>query len=313
MKVPEADEETTQELPALKKEGEETKVCLEVTFGAATDLGRVRENNEDKFDFVEPEEEELLLSRGRLYAVADGMGGHAAGQIAAEMALKALLEVYYSPGAVPPADALRAGFRRGNELVFGTAQAVPSRAGMGTTLTAAAVVGEKLLVANVGDSRAYLVRDEQVRQLTEDHSLVGEQVRQGVISEEEAAASPFKNVITKCVGNAAEVEADIFEERLVEGDNVLLCTDGLSNLVSGEEMGETVRRHSPSVAARRLIQLANERGGHDNITVAVMRIGAPKQLGLEQKPSNAPWIFLAGFVAALAVATLIILVLGWIG
>lgn len=314
MRGREGDEAITQELPALaEEEGAEAERCLVVTFGAVTDLGRVRENNEDKFDFVEPEDKEVLLRRGRLYAVADGMGGHAAGQIAAEMALKALFEVYYSSGGGSAADALRAGFQRANELVYGTAEAVPSRQGMGTTLTAAAVVGERLVVANLGDSRAYLVREGQVRQLTEDHSLVEEQVRQGMLTEEEAAVSPLKNVITKCIGNSPEADLDVFEERLVMGDRIILCTDGLSNLVSGEEMGEVVGRDSPSIAARRLVELADERGGPDNITVVVVRIGSSEVLEVGGKASSSPWVFLAGFAAAVAVAALIVLVLGWIG
>lgn len=308
------DEAITQELPALVEGGgPKAETCLEVTFGAATDLGRVRENNEDKFDFVEPEEEGVLRRRGRLYAVADGMGGHTAGQIAAEMALKALCEEYYSERRGSPADALLSGFGRANELVFGTAQAVPSRAGMGTTLTAAAVVGGRMIVANLGDSRAYLVQQGQARQLTQDHSLVREHVRQGLLSEEEAALSPFKNIITKCIGNSPEVDPDIFEEAVDGGDNVVLCTDGLSNLVTDKEIGEAVGSLSPSLAARRLVELANERGGPDNITVVVARIESCGKDGPKDRPSRSPWVFLAGFAAALAVASLIMLILEWIG
>jgi protein phosphatase len=312
LKDPEEEETITQELPALVEKAEEVAgKCFEVTFGAATNLGRVRENNEDKFDFVEPEEGRLLLRRGRLYAVADGMGGHAAGQIAAEMALKALFDTYYSSTAEPAEEALRAGFRRANELVYRTAGAVPSREGMGTTLTAAALVGERLLVANLGDSRAYLVREGQVRQVTEDHSLVGEQVRQGVLTEGEAAASPFKNVITKCIGNSAEVEPDVFEEVLLSGDRVVLCSDGLSNLVSAEEIGEAAVRDAPSIAARRLVELANERGGPDNVTVVIVRVGGDAPLQSGGTGSRVPWLFLAGFAAALAVGALILLGLTW--
>jgi len=311
MKNEEQDEAITQELPALaQEEASEPEKQFEIAFGACTDLGRIRENNEDKFDFLEPEDARILRRRGRLYAVADGMGGHAAGQIAAEMALKALFDTYYASRARSPQRALQEGFRRANELVFRTATTVPSRQGMGTTLTAAAVVGDRLIVANLGDSRAYLLREGKARQVTEDHSLVEEQVRQGMLSEEQAVASPFKNIITKCIGNGAEVEPDLFEEVLQIGDKVLLCSDGLSNQVSGEEMAAVAEKEAPSVAARQLIKLANERGGPDNITAVVLGVGGAKPAAKANTVLLLPWVFLVGFASALAVATLIMLAVG---
>ena len=248
---------------------------VDVTVGAKTDLGSVRENNEDKYDMLEPREPALLASKGRLYGVADGMGGHSAGQIASEIALKTLIHFYFSDPSIEPEQSLRAAIEIANHAVHEDAQLLPERQGMGTTLTACAVRENKLHVIHVGDSRLYLVRDGAVRQVTEDHSWVAEQVRLGGMSIEEALASPYRNIILRSVGTGPMIEPDYFVEDLQEGDAVVICSDGLTGHIEESELAaftgaDVLRRIGPSVAAQRLVELANDRGGRDNITVVVL-------------------------------------------
>jgi protein phosphatase len=247
--------------------------CLPVVkFGVKTDLGRIRENNEDKFDFYEPEDPTLLAARGCLYAVADGMGGHAAGQIASEMALKNLILSYYDSPNEDIATSLLEALGAANEVVHNVALMIPERSGMGTTLTAAVVSEDRVYVGQVGDSRAYLLRDGGVRQVTFDHSWVAEQVRMGVLTPEEAETSPYRNVITRSIGTQSTVEADVFVEEARIGDIWVLCSDGLTGHVQDDEIRLIAGSQPPTEAARQLIELANSRGGRDNITVFVFSI-----------------------------------------
>jgi protein phosphatase len=243
-----------------------------IRFGAKTDLGRVRENNEDKFDFYEPEDPTILASRGCFYAVADGMGGHAAGQIASELALKTVIAHYYDNPTDSIPVALLEAIAAANETIHNIALVIPERSGMGTTLTAAIVVEDRVYIGQVGDSRAYLIRGGTIRQVTFDHSWVAEQVRLGGLTAEEAEFSPYRNVITRSIGTQPIVEPDVFEETVEIGDVWVLCTDGLTNHVEDEEIRLIASNHAPSEAARQFIELANARGGRDNITVCVLSI-----------------------------------------
>jgi serine/threonine protein phosphatase PrpC len=263
----------------------ETHVYL--TVGAKTDLGRVRENNEDKFDYLEPEQPAVLSTRGRFYAVADGMGGHAAGQIAAELALKSVIRKYYANTSDDLETALVAAIQYANALVRDTAATIPGRAGMGTTLTAAVVHEGDLIVAQVGDSRLYLIRDGAIRQVTQDHSWVAEQVRLGALDPAAAARSPFRNVITRSLGAEPEVEVDLYREALQPGDVVLLCTDGLSGLLDDPTIAAIAAEAPPSVACLELIDAANENGGRDNITVLLLRIDAIVPFASRPEPATA--------------------------
>jgi serine/threonine protein phosphatase PrpC len=247
--------------------------CLAlVTMGAKTDLGLVRENNEDKFDWLEPEAEETLAARGWLYAVADGMGGHSSGQIASEMALKTLLRAYFSGRYSDIRTALTAGIRAANSLVWEAGRRIPGRTGMGTTITALVLHDDQAIIGHVGDSRAYLFRDNALEQITEDHSWVAEQVRAHLLTEQEAEESPFRNIITRSIGAEEHVEPELFEVRLQAGDVFLLCSDGLTGVVSPNEMETILRNNAPSMAAWQLVDLANDKGGPDNITCLVLRI-----------------------------------------
>ena len=250
------------------------RILATVKMGAKTDLGRVRDNNEDKFDFFEPEDPAVLATKGCFYAVADGMGGHSAGQIACELALKTVLQVYYANPSPDTEASLRHAVGQANALIYDTAQTIPDRQGMGTTLTAAVILENRVTVVQVGDSRAYLLRQGQLVQLTEDHSWVAEQVRMGTMTLAEAQVSPFRNIITRSIGTSAAVESDVFTHELGEGDTLVLCSDGLSGHLESAEIQALVETHSPSVAALSLVEAANERGGRDNITVVVLAVRA---------------------------------------
>jgi serine/threonine protein phosphatase PrpC len=243
-----------------------------IRFAVKTDLGRIRENNEDKSDFYEPDDPTLLAARGSFYAVADGMGGHAAGQIASELALKTVISSYYdSPNDDIPTSLLEA-VAVGNETVHNVALMVPDRKGMGTTLTAAVFAEDRVYVVQVGDSRAYLIRDDAIRQVTFDHSWVAEQVRANILTAEEAENSPYRNVITRALGTQELIEPEVFVEETRPGDVWVLCSDGLTGHVQDDEIRSIASTQPPSEAARQLIELANSRGGRDNITVFVVEV-----------------------------------------
>lgn len=256
-------------------------------LGAKTDLGRVRENNEDKFEFFQPDDPDVLATKGSFYAVADGMGGHSAGQIASELALKTAIKAYYADSSPVIEESLRGALQQANALIFDTGRAIVERVGMGTTMTALVIRGEEAFIAQVGDSRLYRLRDGRIEQLTEDHSWVNEQVKRGGLSPEEAEMSPFRNVITRSLGNTPNVDVDIYTEELKAGDKFLLCSDGLSGEVKSDEMADAMRKGSPSQAAQDMVELALERGGRDNTTVLILEIvdivkskSTPKRKGL---------------------------------
>ncbi len=260
--------ETEAAIPWRKKPAEEVLVSA----GAASSIGRVRETNEDKYAFFAPDEEHVVASRGSLFAVADGMGGHAAGQIASEIALDALIEAYYARADSPPTEALATAVERANRAVYSESRARPSLAGMGTTLTAAAFVEGRLIYAHVGDSRGYLLRAGELSQFTTDHSWVAEQVQEGRMTEEEARHAPQRNMITRCIGLEPQVDADTGGFPVAARDVVLLCSDGLVEHVSELEIRDALANYGPSAAARLLVYLANEDGGTDNTTVVVVRV-----------------------------------------
>ena len=247
---------------------------------AKTDMGQVRENNEDKFDFYEPEAPGLLAVRGSLFAVADGVGGAAAGQIASELSLKTLISSYYDHPAPDWETALREAIINANDRIFTLAQMIPERNGMGATLTCAVFIEDKVVIGQLGDSRAYLIRDGQIRQVTFDHSYVEEMVRAGHMTQQEAEHSPFRNVITRSMGAAATTEPDFFVESAQPGDIWILCSDGphrlrhrpriigdrprarpLGNLPPGHRISECPRRSRQHHAVRYSCEGRFARGG----------------------------------------------------
>jgi protein phosphatase len=243
-----------------------------IIVGAKTDLGRVRENNEDKFDYLEPDDPAALATKGRIFAVADGMGGHSAGQIAAELALNIFMKSHFADSNAELEKSLKRSVEAANSYIVEVANTVPGRKGMGATLTAAVVRDDDLFIVQVGDSRCYLLRNGEFQQVTEDHSWVAEQVKAGALTLEQAEQSPFRNVITRSMGGAPEVEPDLTAIRLEPGDRYLLCSDGLSGMVPDAEIAQLLAQSSPSVAAWNLVERANQYGGKDNITAMVLHV-----------------------------------------
>lgn len=207
---------------------------------------------------------------GYLIVVADGMGGHQHGEVASNLAVESLFETFYGDSAAPVLDRLRAGVRAANARIVAESGGAGSANAMGTTLVAAAVVEDELTVANVGDSRAYLLRAEAATQITNDHSFVAEQVKAGAMTADEAKGSKHKNIITRALGHQPKIDVDLFEMTLLPGDRVVLCTDGVHGYVEPEEFAAIGQELALEAGCRRLIELAMERGSTDNVTVAML-------------------------------------------
>jgi serine/threonine protein phosphatase PrpC len=239
-----------------------------------TDIGLHRADNQDYYCYAEPEDDEAFLRKGRLIVVADGMGGQAGGQIASTIAVDNVRDVYASHPSADPVEALMAGFAAGHEAIHEHAGQHPELAGMGTTCTAVVLLDGELFFGHVGDSRLYLIRGGAISQLTEDHSQVARLVREGTITQEEAARHPGRNVLTAALGMEAGVPGDFSQTpvALESRDVLLICTDGLHGLLSDEELREIAVSNSPREACLALVNLAKERGGFDNITVQIVLI-----------------------------------------
>jgi len=235
-----------------------------------SDVGRCRKVNQDMF---------LVDDAIGLYAIADGMGGHAAGEVASDLAIgalgRSLRDREREQGAWSSAEAgdlLRQALNAGNRKICESVLARAEWRGMGTTMVALVRVGDRAIIAHVGDSRAYLLREGRLRQLTSDHSWVNEQVKLGLLTPEQAHRHPMRNIVTRALGNQPEVEADVLEEAVRPGDVFALCSDGLSGMLGDAEICEVLASHgtAPQTACRELVDRANGRGGEDNITVIVV-------------------------------------------
>ena len=230
-------------------------------YAVASDTGRRRRRNEDNYVVAPP-----------LFAVADGMGGAQAGEVASQLAASALEGGDSDTrGGIERIDAL---IQEANRRIFDRATTDPSASGMGTTMTVALVEGMTVAIGHVGDSRAYLVRGEQMEQLTDDHSLVNELLKTGKLSEAEAQVHPQRSVITRAVGTDPDVDVDGFSIEAEDGDVFLICSDGLSDMVEDEEILELVHEHRDDLekAVKALVAAANRGGGEDNITAVAFRI-----------------------------------------
>jgi protein phosphatase len=244
-----------------------------LVVGQRTDVGRKRTVNEDCLGLLVPPDPALRAQQGALFIVADGMGGHAKGEVASALAVSTILTVYQQHPAPSPSERLLTAVREANAAIWDEASRQVDQAGMGTTVVCALVVGQDLLVTNAGDSRAYLVRAHHAHQLTRDHSWVGEMVAAGKLTAAEARRHKMRNVITRCLGGRPDLEVPLYpRQHLAPGDVLVLCTDGLWGCVADQEIADIVSVQDPPEAADRLVALANERGGPDNITVIVVRI-----------------------------------------
>jgi PPM family protein phosphatase len=250
---------------------------MTVSAQGISDVGRKRDHNEDTL---------LLDGELGLYIVADGMGGHQGGGTASRLAVETIREdvraardrdpsllAFTGPlESSPLRDVLRTAVERACKNIFQAAQGDPDLQGMGTTVTALVVGPQNAFVAHVGDSRCYLLRGGAIFQISEDHSLVNEQLKAGAITPEEARTSRFRNIITRSVGFEEQVAVDLLGLDLESGDRLVVCCDGLSNLVEDQEIQDIVAGSPLDEAPRRLVDLANDRGGDDNITVIVLHV-----------------------------------------
>jgi PPM family protein phosphatase len=246
---------------------------FDVVASMLSDVGCVRELNEDSGTYIQPDDPEVLASKGLLILVADGMGGHSAGEVASQMAVEVITRTYYEDGG-DPQSALKKAFREANRAIHKTAEKDESKTGMGTTCTALVLQNGTAISAHVGDSRLYLVREGSIYLMTEDHSAVMEMVKAGLISLEQARHHPDKNVILRAMGSHPEVEVTTWQEPfpVKAGDCFLLCSDGLYDLIEDEEIKRIVESQEPRSACESLIALAKERGGHDNISVGIVSL-----------------------------------------
>jgi serine/threonine protein phosphatase PrpC len=251
---------------------------LHIQAGARTDLGRVRKNNEDCY---------AMDSSLQLYVLSDGMGGEAHGEVASKLAVETVLTHCRqsensratpifgesSPEVSERTNRLASAIHLANRRVFETAASNEEQKGMGATIVAAWVDGQRLSIAHVGDSRAYLLRGGAMEQLTADHSLVAEKVRVGILTPQEADASEMQSVLTRAVGTTDAVEVDTDEQVLLVGDFLLLCSDGLTRMVTDPEIASTLLTSgSAQESAERLVDLANDNGGVDNVSVIVLQV-----------------------------------------
>ena len=250
-----------------------------VEVAGLSDVGCQRENNEDSYLYWEPVGDEEFQRKGRLAVIADGMGGHEGGQEASRLAVETVREVYDQAFHDDPQAALVESFAAAHARIQDYADRHPAFQGMGTTCTALVLRGRQLYFAHVGDSRLYLVRDASILRLTRDHSYVGRLVESGIVRAEDAEKHPQRHILTAALGAGRELSVDSAQRSvaLLEGDDLLLCTDGLWSVVTEDELETTVSGNAPAECCAALVKLARQRGGPDNITLQVLRIGPDSQ------------------------------------
>lgn len=252
-----------------------------------SDSGAVRPHNEDRVVYVAPQPADPSATSGSLMMVADGMGGHATGEVASEIAVETVRRVYYElAGPVP--HVLASAFLAANRAILSWAESNPECKGMGTTCTAVAIRDDQAWLAHVGDSRAYLLRDGVMTQLSDDQTLVAQMVREGQLTPEQAHNSPVSNVILQALGSNAEVTPVVWSDplRLAAEDVLILCTDGLSGVVPDETIAQHAGRLPPDEACEALIKAAHAAGAPDNVSVGVFRIVSATDRPAADEPAN---------------------------
>jgi len=255
---------------------------LDVEFTQLTDPGRVREHNEDYLGYVLPHASAQLRSHGCLFALADGVGGQQKGEVAARVAVESVLDGFVRAREGEPHKALLTRLvQTANTQVYETGGSTGSRTAMATTLVACALRFDRAVVAHVGDSRCYLIRSGQPKLITNDHTVVNEQARLGILSAQEAAESTSKHLLTRSVGNDMFVAVEINDVQVEKGDVLVLCSDGLHGPVPGADIADIIAQNQYlSTAAERLIALANQRDGSDNVSVQLIRVHDVERTGM---------------------------------
>ncbi len=246
-------------------------VKLDYRAVAITDVGSVRDSNEDHLVFIRPFDTAIRDSHGCLALVADGMGGHSHGEIASQMAADIITRHYFDTN-YSVLEALRRAFEKANKSIFQKAVKNPSLKGMGTTCTAVILQQNQLYLGHVGDSRAYLLKGDRTLQLSNDHTLVQHLLDTGRITQEESLSHPQRNIVTRAMGTAAKVKADfaLLSLQFEVGDKLLICSDGLYEYIKAPELQAIIQRNKLNEASHALIELAKQRGGHDNISVLIV-------------------------------------------
>jgi serine/threonine protein phosphatase PrpC len=259
---------------------ERLAMALQLTLdvGQRTDTGQIRPTNEDQLISVVPEDPRLMQEKGGLFVVADGLGGHNRGDVASALTIQTVKDSYYQdlPGNIP--ESLERAIKQANTAIYRANETERANGAgacnMGTTCVAAVLHNLMLYVANVGDSRVYILRDGRLRQVTHDHSVVARLVERGEISPAEARTHEQRNVLYRALGEL-DVEVDLFTETVQDGDTLVLCTDGLWSVLEEDELRAIVEQYDPQESVQRLIAQANAVGGPDNVTAIVVRVSAP--------------------------------------
>ncbi|HOT00244.1 MAG TPA: Stp1/IreP family PP2C-type Ser/Thr phosphatase [Acidobacteriota bacterium] len=264
----------------------------EIVVAGLSHQGMIRKDNQDSYGFIEPEAEELLKRRGRLFIVADGLGGHRGGRVASKMAVDIVGKLYFTSDKDPIYPALLHALDVANRSIFESSSKHEELQGMATTCTALVLLPPYLYMAHVGDSRAYLVRNGMIKQLTTDHTLVAEMVNSGIINHDEARSHPDSHILTRSLGILQAVEIDILEPplRIQPGDSLLMCSDGLTVYLDDQEILQVVSGNTPEKACETLVETANERGGRDNVTVELVHIKTPGEAPSEAAEKTEPLI-----------------------
>jgi protein phosphatase len=242
---------------------------VEIKSYSYTHVGKVREDNQDALRLCDPVDD-LTIADGHLYGIADGMGGYAHGGVASSLALETFFETFYAANGVSPSQKLRVGIQNANLSVYQTAQRLGAGR-MGTTLTAVNIVGRKLHIAHVGDSRAYLIRDQKSICLTNDHTQVGELVRMKVLSPEKVRTHSQRSKLEKCLGMELFVQPDIFQVPVQSGDIVVLCSDGVWASIQDDEFAKLITEsNDPEDLCKQIVELAMERESDDNLSIIIL-------------------------------------------
>jgi len=247
-----------------------------IEAASLTDVGLQRTNNEDSYLYWEPDSADEFRRKGRLAIVADGMGGYEGGQEASRLAVETVRDFYDQHFNGDPLDTLVTALRNAHTAIQNYGLEHPEFHGMGTTCTALAIVDHHLHFAHIGDSRLYLIRGGAISRLTRDHSYVGRLVESGIVRSEDAESHPQRHILTAALGSGLEVTPNVpdIPIPLLEGDLLLLCSDGLWSLVNDHDLALVAQTNPPAEACRKLVRMAIERGGPDNITLQLLRVSA---------------------------------------
>lgn len=277
---------------------------MQLEVDSISDVGRTRDHNEDFMGMWRPSDAVQRRRKGELFLVADGIGGHQSGEVASRMAVERIIQAYGNAAGQDVVTELVQAIEAANAAIYALGQDQDRRWRMGTTLVGALVRDRELHVVNVGDSRAYLVRGGKAEQISQDHSIVAEQVRLGLLDAEQAENQEYRSAITRALGNKPEVKVDTFTRTLQEGDIVVLCSDGLSGPVKSDEIAHIVSTQPPAQAVTSLVALANARGGKDNITTIVIKAHGDRKGAAAARPAarKLGWI-----IGALALVALVLI------